>query len=188
MRENDLRSAPLKALIRALNHPGITWHHHDHFDWKKFSEVTMAGGIVSSSDPAFASYAVVSRDYLNLNLRFGYHFVILDSLCGSVAEENYIKLRFAGGGGDLWGITLRLAFIAEILRRLGFSVQTGGDLLNGQLMRYTEQIILQKLDMVGRLMAATTLLDMVIRDENMVNRMVEGFMNGDYDFSGAGYS
>jgi pyruvate,water dikinase len=183
--EKDLRSAPLKALLRGLTHPGIVWHHHDHFDWKKFSEVTMAGGIVSRDDPAFASYAVVAKDYLNLNMRFGYHFVILDSLCGAVVEENSIRLRFAGGGGDLAGITFRLAFIAEILRRLGFSVQTGGDLLNARLMRYTEQIILQKLDLVGRLLAATTLLDMVIKDESMVNRLVGRFMNGDYDFSRA---
>ena len=40
--------------------------------------------------------------------------------------------------------------------------------------------------MVGRLLAATTLMDMVIRDEDMVNRMVAGFMNEDYDFSRAG--
>ncbi|MHB8810771.1 MAG: PEP/pyruvate-binding domain-containing protein [Desulfobulbaceae bacterium] len=186
LNENDMRSAPLQAVLRGLTHPGIIWHHPEHFDWKNFSEVTMAGGIVSSSDPAFASYAVVAEDYLNLNMRFGYHFVILDSLCGEVAEDNYIKLRFAGGGGDPAGKALRLAFIAEILRRLGFSVQTGGDLLDGQLMRYTHQIILEKLDLVGRLLAATTLMDMVIRDENMVDRMVAGFMNEDYDFSRAG--
>jgi pyruvate,water dikinase len=182
LNENDMGSAPLQALIRGLTHPGIIWRHPEHFDWKNFSEVTMAGGIVSSSDPAFASYAVVAEDYLNLNMRFGYHFVILDSLCGEVAEDNYIKLRFAGGGGDPVGKALRLEFIAEILRRLGFSVQTGGDLLNGQLMRYTHQVILEKLDLVGRLLAATTLMDMVIKDENMVGRMVEGFMNGNYDF------
>ena len=99
----------------------------------------MAGGIVSSSDPAFASYAVVARDYLNLNMRFGYHFVILDALCRAKAEENHIKLRFAGGGGEATGITLRLAFIAEILRHIGFSVQTKGDLLDAQLMRYSQE-------------------------------------------------
>jgi pyruvate,water dikinase len=180
---NDLRSAPLQALLRGLTHPGITWRHGDHFDWKNFSEVTMAGGIVSSNDPAFASYAVVSQDYLNLNMRFGYHFVILDSLCTSVAEENYIKLRFAGGGGGSSGITLRLAFIAEILRRLGFSVTGRGDLLDGQLLGYDEKTILRQLDTLGRLLAATTLMDMVIRDENMVSRMVEGFMNGKYNFA-----
>jgi pyruvate, water dikinase len=177
------RSAPLKALLRGLTHPGIRWRHHDHFDWKNFSEVTMGGGIVSSSDPAFASYAVFSKDYLNLNMRFGYHFVILDSLCGSVAEDNYIKLRFAGGGGKSTGITLRLQFIDEILQRLGFSVQTGGDLLDAQLMRYNQDDTLQKLDVVGRLLATTTLMDMVIRDKAMVDRMVEGFMNGRYDFT-----
>ncbi|MDW7772365.1 MAG: PEP/pyruvate-binding domain-containing protein [Desulfobulbaceae bacterium] len=183
--EKDLRSAPLKALLAGLTHPGIKWRHHEHFDWKHFSELTMGGGIVSSSDSAFASYAVVSDDYLNLNMRFGYHFVILDSLCGSVVEENYIKLRFAGGGGDSAGISLRLAFIAEILNRLGFSVTTEGDLLDAQVLRYNQQTILQKLDVTGRLLAATTLMDMVIKDVNMVNRMVEVFMNGNYDFSQA---
>ncbi|MDY0351373.1 MAG: PEP/pyruvate-binding domain-containing protein [Desulfobulbaceae bacterium] len=177
------RSFPLQALLRGLTHPGIRWRHHDHFDWKGFSEATMAGGIVSSSDPAYASYAVVSADYLNLNLRFGYHFVILDSLCGAVAENNYIKLRFAGGGGDPAGITLRLQFVTEILQRLGFSVQRSGDLLDAQLMRYNQKDVQRKLDVVGRLLAATTLMDMVIRDEGMVGRMVEAFMNGRYDFS-----
>ncbi|MHB8788278.1 MAG: PEP/pyruvate-binding domain-containing protein [Desulfobulbaceae bacterium] len=185
--ENNLRvAAPLRAVLRGLTHPGIIWRHHAHFDWKNFSEMTMAGGIVNSSDPAFASYAVVARDYLNLNMRFGYHFVILDALCGAKAEENHIKLRFAGGGGEAAGITLRLAFIAEILRRLGFSVQTKGDLLDAQLMRYSQEDMLEKLDVVGRLLAATTLMDMVIRDEDMVNRMVAGFMNEDYDFSWKG--
>lgn len=186
VRENEPRSAPLRAVLQGMAHPGITWHHHAHFDWKSFSEATMAGGIVTSDDSAFASYAVVGQDYLNLNLRFGYHFVLLDALCGAVVDENHIMLRFAGGGGQAGGIALRLAFIAEILRRLGFSVETKGDLLDGQLMRYSQEVILAKLDVVGRLLAATTLMDMVIRDEDMVNRMVEGFMNEDYDFSRTG--
>lgn len=186
LREDELRSAPLRAVLKGMTHPGITWRHHAHFDWKDFSEVTMAGGIVAGDDPAFASYAVVASDYLNLNLRFGYHFVILDGLCGAGVEDNHILLRFAGGGGDAAGIALRLAFIAEVLRRLGFTVQTEGNLLDGQLMRYSQEVVLEKLDLVGRLLAATTLMDMVIRDEEMVSRMIEGFMREDYDFSRMG--
>ena len=181
---NELRSIPLRALLQGLTHPGITWRHNDHFDWKNFTDMTMGGGIISSSDPAFASYAVVSSDYLNLNLRFGYHFVILDSLCGAIDEENYIKLRFAGGGGRVSGKALRLVFISEILQRLGFSVHTAGDLLDAQLMQYNQKEIVQKIDVVGRLLAVTTLLDMVIKDEKMVGRMIDAFMNGRYDFSG----
>lgn len=181
---HEPRSVPLGALLQGLTHPGITWRHDDHFDWKDFTDLTMGGGIVSSSDPAFASYAVVSRDYLNMNLRFGYHFVILDSLCGTIDEENYIKLRFAGGGGEASGKARRLAFIAGVLHRLGFSVQTAADLLEAQLMRYNQEEIIRKLDMVGRLLGATTLLDMVIKDEKMVDRMIDAFMNGRYDFSG----
>ena len=42
----------------------------------------MSGGTANPQDAIFASHAVVAEDYANLNLRFGYHFAILDSICG----------------------------------------------------------------------------------------------------------
>ncbi|MFH1217335.1 MAG: PEP/pyruvate-binding domain-containing protein [Pseudomonadota bacterium] len=183
LNENNLLSVPLKSLLKGLTHPGVNWGQHAHFDWKNFSEIIMGDGIVSNQDSSFASYAIVSGDYLNLNMRFGYHFAILDCLCGPIAEENYIMLRFAGGGGNFSGVTLRLYFISEILKRHGFSIITKGDLLDGRLLRYNEFIIEERLDMVGRLLGATKLMDMILTDENMALSMVEEFMNGKYDFS-----
>ncbi len=180
---DDLRSIPLLALWKGLTHKGVKWSEHDHFDWKSFDDVTLAGGVAGKDDSAFASYAVVSRDYLNLNIRFGYHFALLDSLCGSIPEENYILMRFAGGGGDSSGKSLRLDFIAEILSRLGFSTKQKGDLLDARLMRYDEQTTSDKLDMLGRLLGATKLMDMILLDSHMVEKAVDEFMNGRYDFS-----
>lgn len=181
--ENELVSTPLRSLLRGLSHPAVNWQRHAHFDWKNFSEIIMGEGIISNEDASFASYAVVSKDYLNLNMRFGYHFAIVDCLCGAIAEENYIMLRFAGGGGNFSGIALRIHFISEILKRLDFSVTTKGDLLDARLVRYNDVIIKERLDMVGRLLGATKLMDMVLKDEHMVLDMVDEFMNGRYDFS-----
>jgi len=55
----------------------------------------------TKNDSVFSGFAIITSDYLNR--RFGYHFVLLDSLCISLAESNYIKLHFAGGGGDFTG-------------------------------------------------------------------------------------
>jgi pyruvate,water dikinase len=50
----------------------------------------MNGGIISPKATMLASHAVLSDDYRNLNLRFGYHFVIVDALCCAQARENYV--------------------------------------------------------------------------------------------------
>ncbi len=183
IKPDDLQSIPLLALWRGLTHKGVKWSKHDHFDWKSFDDVTLGGGVAAKNDAAFATYAVISKDYLNLNIRFGYHFTLLDSLCGPVPEENYILMRFAGGGGDLDGKSLRLYFISTILHRLGFATKQKGDLLDARLMRYDERTIADNLDMLGRLLGATKLMDMILQDRQMVEKAVDEFMKGRYDFS-----
>ncbi len=181
---NDLQSAPFRSFWAGLTHKGINWTRHRHFDWKTFDDVSLAGGIATKKDSAFASYAILSEDYINLNLRFGYHFALLDALSTRVPEENYIMLRFAGGGGNFTGKSYRLHFIASILRQLGFTTETKGDLLDARLMRYDDKTIADRLDMTGRLLGTSKLMDMIITDEEMAERMVQDFFNGRYDFSG----
>lgn len=179
----DIRCRPLLALWNGLTHPGVTWQERSHFDWEAYDEIVMAGGVVSAKSIAFASYAVVSQDYLNLNMRFGYHFAILDTLCSPDNGEGYITLRFAGGGGNLEGKLLRLAMINEILRRLQFTITQKSDLLDARFSDRNAANILETLDMVGRLLGATRIMDMILTDEEMAADAVEEFMNGRYNFS-----
>lgn len=179
----DLQSVPFLSFWTGLTHKGVNWSKHDHFDWKTFDDVSLAGGIASKKDSAFASYAIISRDYLNLNLRFGYHFALLDALSTRTPEENYIMLRFAGGGGAFAGKSHRIHFIASILKRLDFTTEVKGDLLDARFMRYDEKTTANRLDMVGRLLGATKLMDMILTDQAMADRMVEEFFDGRYDFS-----
>ncbi len=143
----------------------------------------MSGGIISAKSTMFASYAVLSHDYLNLNLRFGYHFVIVDAICGDQAKNNYILFKFSGGGADIDKRMLRADFLSSILDRLGFKVNMINDLIDGELKGGEKESIEQKLDIIGRLLGCTRLMDMYLKDSTMVENFVEEFMNGRYHFA-----
>lgn len=179
----DVLCSPLLALWQGLTHQGVKWQDRSHFDWEAYDDLVMAGGIVSAKSIAFASYGIISQDYLNLNMRFGYHFAILDALCSPDHGEGYITLRFAGGGGNIEGKLLRLAMISEILRRLNFTYTQKSDLLDARFVDKDNSQIYSTLDMVGRLLAATRIMDMILTDEKMAAEAVEEFMNGTYTFT-----
>jgi pyruvate,water dikinase len=183
LRFEDIKSVPMRAVFKGLSHPKIHWSGFTHFDWQEYDKIAMHGGIISVSASQFGSYAILSDDYLNLNLRFGYHFVILDTICGNEADENHILFRFSGGGGNPYGKSLRAKFIGDILVRLGFNVLIKGDLVDGQLKQGDKAAVAKKLDLVGRLLGATRLMDMYLKDGSQVEGFVEDFMNGQYHFA-----
>ena len=180
---DDILSVPMKAVMDGLSHPGIRWGHFTHFDWAEHDKIVMSGGIISPEATMFASHAVISKDYLNLNLKFGYHFVIVDAICTHQSEDNYILFRFSGGGADLHKRSLRADFLSQVLMRLGFEVSRKSDLVDAQLKGADKKTIERQLDMVGRLLGATRLMDMYLKDESMVEGFVEDFMNGRYHFA-----
>jgi pyruvate,water dikinase len=180
---NDIISIPMRAVFKGLTHPEITWSGFTHFDWAEYDKIAMSGGIISAESAMFASYAVLSHDYLNLNLRFGYHFVIVDTICGDKTEDNYIMFRFSGGGADIDKRMLRADLLSGILDRLGFKVDMINDLVDGELKGGAKKSIERKLDMIGRLLGATRLMDMYLKDSKMVESYVEEFMNGRYHFA-----
>ena len=122
----------MRALWAGLTHPDIHWGAHQHFDWEAHDRIVMSGGIASPKATMFASHAVISDDYMNLNLKFGYHFVIVDALCREDAAANIIQFRFSGGGTDMDQRMLRAAFLKKVLHRLGFEVNVKSDLVDGQ--------------------------------------------------------
>ena len=179
----DIVCPALKALIGGLSHPEIQWGDFSHFDWAEHDRIVMGGGIISPESAMFASHVVLSEDYANLNLRFGYHFVIIDTICGDEADKNHILFRFSGGGADFEKRMLRADFLSAVLRRLEFDVHRKSDLVDADLKAARKERVLEKLDMLGRLLGASRLMDMYLKDESMVNAYVEEFMQGRYHFS-----
>jgi pyruvate,water dikinase len=182
----NISSKPFQALWKGLSHPGVQWKQKP-FDWDAYDKIELAGGVPPKRDSfAFASYAVVGKDYLHFNLRFGYHFTIVDVLCGENSAENHCLLRFAGGGGDFTQLSLRIDFLSQVLEGLGFTVEQKGDLLEAKLAGLPEEELERTLDLLGRLLGASKLMDMVLENEQMVADCVAGFYNGRYSFSQEG--
>ena len=179
-----LCSVPFLALWQGLSHPGVDWQAHSHFDWKSFDDIALAGGVATQKTGDFSSYAIISLDYLNLNMRFGYHFTLVDALCSPDRRANYCQLRFAGGGGDYTGKTLRIEFLVAVLGRLGLETTVRADLLDARIADIGSKDLCVTLDMLGRLLGATKLMDMVLKEEGDVNYYVDQFFAGIYDFSG----
>jgi pyruvate,water dikinase len=179
----EVVSVPFRALWKGLGHPDLYWDPKlKHFDWEEFDRIS--AGIVPLD--SLGSYAILSSDYLNLNIHFGYHFVVLDTLCGDDYDNNYIMLRFAGGGAKLHSRSLRVKFLNEILSNLGFRTEIKGDLIEAQFTRDDKLAIEVKLEKIGLLLGCTRLLDMALQDEKDVDILVSRFLSGDYNLSPIG--
>lgn len=177
---DHLESRPMLALWRGFCHPGITWSGSVAVDTRNLLTLMARGA--SGDLPGGESYAILSREYLNLSAKFGYHFANLDAYLSDEAEQNHAFLRFAGGAGTYYGKSLRLNFLGTILSRLGFKISVSGDLLDATLTGLDPESMTNVLDQVGRLLAASRLLDLALTNEAAVQRLIEAFFQGDYDF------
>lgn len=171
----DLTNPGLRALWKGLSHPSIDWSSlPPAFDWQEFDRVS--AGIIDVESTLLASFALVSKDYLNINIRFGYHFVVIDGVCGRNADKNYISMRFEGGGGGSQGRRMRVRFLSEVLEQSGFDAYPQGDWIEAECRRLIRQDIEQKLSTLGRLLGFTRLLDIRIRDLEDLQELVDEFV------------
>ena len=187
---DHIESIPMKALWSGFTHPGITWSGAVNLDLGNLMTL-MASGVtaaVGGGMPGGDSYAILSRDYLNLSAKFGYHYANVDAFCCEEAAQNHILLQFSGGVGSYVGRSLRINLLANVLGRLGFAITVTGDLLEASVKGYDMKLMDYTLDQVGRLLASSRLLDVAIPNQIQVDRMTEAFFSGDYDFLNQGLS
>lgn len=180
-----IRSKPMVALWRGLTHPGITWSGAVEISTSNFIAL-MAGSIgpENAAPPKVDSYALVSADYLNLSVKFGYHYSNLDALCSEDANANAVTLQFSGGAGTGAGKALRIEFLSQVLNRLGYEVEVRGDTLQAALKGLDCPSMEELLDQTGRLLGCSRLLDLAIPSQTEVQTLTELFFKEDYDFLG----
>ncbi|MBS1238772.1 MAG: phosphoenolpyruvate synthase, partial [Deltaproteobacteria bacterium] len=61
-------------------------------------------------------------------------------------------------------------------------VELKGDMVRGEIKKYEENFLVEKLDQLGRLLGTVRLLDMHLADDRQVDWYVEQFMQGNYQF------
>ncbi|MDY6910012.1 MAG: PEP/pyruvate-binding domain-containing protein [Thermodesulfobacteriota bacterium] len=170
-----VKNPAFRALWKGLSDPVVVWPEGLRpLDWNALDRVS--GGIVDFESQTLNSFVAVSSDYLNLNFRFGYHFVVLDALCGETAERNYAALSFQGGGAGYRGRRFRVLFVRGVLSRYGFEATVQGDNLRARLQQVSRPQLLEVLETVGRLLGVTRLLDMEMETEEAVEAHVAAFL------------
>ena len=151
----EIASIPLKAIIGGMMYPGA-WHNEAVPLRMKdfFMSMTRMPDIHSTSmSSPIQNVAVASREYVNLSLKFGYHFNIVDCYCSENPRNNHVYFRFSGGATDMVQRSRRVQFIASILKEHGFTIWTTGDLLIARLANVGRVRMEEVLDQLGRLIA-----------------------------------
>ncbi|MBN1103173.1 MAG: pyruvate phosphate dikinase, partial [Deltaproteobacteria bacterium] len=121
-------------------------------------------------------FAVTSEDYLNINIRFGYHFVVIDALLGPESRQNYISLQFKGGGATLDRRFRRIRFLDRVLTGHGFEIRLSGDRMDVRQRGNPLSEMEKKLEMLGFLLGFTRLLDQKLENDHEVQNAADQFL------------
>ncbi len=112
--------------------------------------------------------AIVGNDYINISLRLGYHFSVIDAHLGSDDSRNYVYFRFAGGLADPERRERRARFIRDVLKAMDFKVSVKGDLVIGRIKSDQPAILRAALSVLGALTAFSKQRDTALyRDEDV---------------------
>jgi pyruvate,water dikinase len=179
-------SRPFQALWKGVSHPAVTWTRQMPASLSDLASV-MAGSLAGHSGAMRAlgeeSYLLVADEYMNLNSRLAYHFSLVDACLSDLPGSNYIAFRFEGGGATRLRRNLRACFIEACLSHHGFRVDRRGDLVNAWLKKASTQDTEAKLDILGRLMACSSQLDMYMTSPDVMRWYVRQFLKGNYSFA-----
>jgi pyruvate,water dikinase len=181
---HQIASVPFQALWRGISDPRVSWAGRKQVSLKGFSSVlvsSLSASGAGSRKLGDQNYLLAARDYMNMNLRLAYHYTMVDALVGESPENNVVNFRFRGGGAGMERRELRARFLSETLLRSRFAVDRRGDLITAWLRRYPRTRCEEALEMLGRLLACSRQLDMLIGSTGIAHDYAERFLDGDYE-------
>ncbi len=181
VRVNQLTSVPLAALLEGLSDPRLRWAGPVGFDLKGFVSVVARS---AADDQRFGepSYALCARDFAHFGSRLAYHFVTVESVCGTSINENFVRFLYHGGAAEAQRREWRAHFLAAVLEYHGFTVKQVGDRVEAMLAKRAAPALEDSLVMVGRLMVASRHLDMVMDSHDTAHAYAAAFLAGDFAF------
>ena len=134
----------------------------------------------ATANPALASpfksqyanrnYFMISRHFMSLQSRFGFHFATVEALVSERDRENYVSFSFAGGAADQARRQSRARFIARLLEPLGFGLEIKGDTLRARVEGLGQGEMLGAVKKIGYLIMHTRQLDMIMGEPAAVAR------------------
>ncbi len=180
VRPEDVVSKPFQALWRGLSGDAPERLPAGRPQVSAFASVMAVTASTSGlRDLGAPNFACISDQYLNLNSRQAYHFVIVDAFMSENQNNNHISLRFKGGGAAPWQRGLRVSVMADVLRLHDFTVSTTGDLLNAWCRGVDQATAASELTMIGHLLRFSAQLDMWMSSETDVREYVRAFVEAE---------
>ena len=113
------------------------------------------------------SFAILSREYMILNLRLGYHFTTVEAMCTDDVNKNYIRMQHKQGGAQRERRERRVKLLMNILSRMGFEHQGVGDFLDSRVVYRRSEVMYDILHKLGRLTILTKQLDMALSSDSI---------------------
>lgn len=179
-----ITSQPMLALWEGMNSPDVWNTDPINTDVKdlissltRTQTTALTGNILAGMN-----VAVLGENYLNLTLRVGYHFTVVDVSLWPNPEKNNIFFRFIGGATDITRRSRRAALLGSILEEFGFKVEKKGDLVIGRAINGTQERTRDHLLIIGRLIGFLRQLDILMRNEGDVDHYFKRFMD---DYKGS---
>jgi pyruvate,water dikinase len=184
IKPQEVISVPMKAFLDGLSVPG---------GWDREPMSVDFGSFMSSLTRTFSSsmatpkyigqnLAVLSKEYVNINLRLGYHFNMIAAHITENLNDNYAYFRFLGGVTDISRRSRRAKMLAEILAKSDFRVDIRGDLVIARIKKLDLELMERKMKILGLLVAFTRQLDVKMNHEQEVERLKNVFQDLKNDY------
>jgi len=174
----QITSLPMKALWQGMASPEVWSTQPISADFKglmssltRTQTAALAGNALTGMN-----VAVLGATYLNLSLRVGYHFTVVDASLGPQLEKNSVFFRFIGGATDISRRSRRAALLMSILEKIGFKVEGKGDLVIARATSSTMEQSQNHLYLIGRLIGFARQLDILMTDDAAVDIYFQRFM------------
>ena len=175
---DEITSVPLLAFLQGMTLSGM---------WDTSPVAVDIGSFMSSFTRTFTTsqagpdkvgrnLAVALRDYMNVNMRLGYHYNTIDAYVSDQVNDNYIYFRFLGGVTELVRRSRRARFVAEVLDRFDFRIEVHGDLVVGRIKKLSAARMLVRMHMLGGLVGYARQLDARMSSDEQIAAHAQAFM------------
>jgi pyruvate, water dikinase len=179
VRAEDIESFPLKAVWKGISEPDAWSTEPVDVDFKGLMSSLTRNWDPTGGGAALSglNLAVISKIYMNLHLRLGYHFNLIDARMDDEPHNNHIYFRFVGGVTDITRRSRRAQVLAKILSGFQFHTTVKGDLVTAGLLHLPKEEISQRLQVLGALIGFTRQLDIRLRSDQDIPRFIDEFFD-----------